>query len=149
MTYEDHFSKDWESLTRDEAMVRAFVLGVESVDGNPDGEELARLRREANRAFVELAYNAGRRERLDLEDDADATDSGPAVEDLPTATRERLSELAAARPDGPSASDSSDGADSQSQVDLPALLEAYDFLDAAPDADPDDQNRLDLPEFLK
>lgn len=63
--YEETFGTDWEDLTRDEVVRRAFALGVaEALDGEPPQGEFERLcgqvRGRYGRSLVELAYDEGR-----------------------------------------------------------------------------------------
>jgi len=58
--YEAVFETDWESLTRENAMFRAYALGVDAALGNDHPEELTRLVRETSRTLVQLAYDEGK-----------------------------------------------------------------------------------------
>lgn len=144
MIYEEQFSTEWESLNRDEAMVRAFVLGIDAARGEDTEDELDRLRAEDTPAFVEMAYNAGRRKCLDSEEEtASETDRPDDPGEVPTAeTTEIVSELLVSQRDAPEEGQSSD---TESNVDVPAMLDRFEFLDTRPD----DQQRLGLPDFLQ
>lgn len=145
MIYEEHFSTEWDSLIRDEAMVRAFVLGIDAVRGDDTEDELDRLRAEDTPAFVEMAYNAGRRKCLDLKEETASESDRPddPDDDLPTAEpSEVVSELLVSQHDAPAEDRSSY---TKSNVDVPAMLDQFEFLDTRPD----DQERLGLPDFLQ
>lgn len=57
--YDEYFD-DWESLSREDAMLRAYGLGVDAVLGNAHPGEVDRLKREASRPLVELAFDEGK-----------------------------------------------------------------------------------------
>ncbi|MFB6094354.1 MAG: hypothetical protein ABEJ77_05380 [Halanaeroarchaeum sp.] len=83
--YEETFDREWRSLAREEAMFRAYALGVDAALGEEHPEEVDRLARETSRPLVQLAYDEGRsaaEERLGAGDSPpdDATEG---------ATRER------------------------------------------------------------
>ena len=156
MIYEQYFSAEWESLDRDEAMVRAFVLGIAEVregDVEANREELDRLREASNRAFVEMAYKAGKRECMDIDEEAGTDTADSEVDDeFSTKTSEILSELVAERPETPDRDDR-DGETGEhgekrvrSRVDIPAMLDEYDVLESRPG---DDREKLGVPDFLK
>jgi len=141
MIYEEHFSPDWESLTRDEAMVRAFVLGIDAVKGDDHPGELDRLGDEDNVAYVEMAYNAGRRKCQNIQEE---TSAGKDVDvELPVSLpSEIVSELVGS---GPNQSDTETSRSGRSRADLPAMLDDLEFLDSRPD----EQDRSGLPDFLQ
>ena len=62
--YEEQFDTEWETLTRDEAMMRAFALGVADSMGQPHDEEYAAIKAEMatkyDASIVELAYEEGK-----------------------------------------------------------------------------------------
>lgn len=158
MIYEQYFSKEWDSLSRDEAMVRAFVLGIAAVredEAEQNGEELERLRKANNRSFVDMAYGAGKRECMDL---VERLESEAAEDDetdgLSVDTSEILSQLVVTGGEAPEKpgqsvfeSDASVGQNrTETQVDVPAMLNKYGFLDTRSD---DSRERLSLPDFLE
>ncbi|MFB6071037.1 MAG: hypothetical protein ABEJ76_08430 [Halanaeroarchaeum sp.] len=79
MIYESTFDTDWTSLTIDEAVHRAFALGVAATLGQERPEEYERLVREQSRALVQMAYDEGRTRASDLE----AELSGPGDQAVP------------------------------------------------------------------
>ena len=62
--YEEQFDPDWDSLDRDEAMVRAFALGVAASMGEPNEAEFEAVQAEMgtnyDASIVELAYREGK-----------------------------------------------------------------------------------------
>lgn len=142
MIYDDHSSTEWDSLTRDEAMVRAFVLSIDAARGDEHLEELDRLREEDTRAYIEMAYRAGQRKYLDIEEESTTNQAEPD-ENLPTATTSELvSELIVPQHNQSESDETRRGG---SRIDVPAMLEEFEFLDTRPD----EQERLGLPDFLQ
>ena len=151
MIYEKYFSKEWDSLDRDEAMVRAFVLGIDTVRGEDDPDELDRLREAENRTYVEMAYKEGKRKFLDLAADegSDGGEVNPSAKtyekDAMTSSvqaSEILSELIVTRRNK---NDEGELPDAPSRIDVPGMLQQFGFLDTTVD----EQDRLRLPEFLQ
>ena len=62
--YEETYGTHWDTLDRDEAMTRAFALGVESALGVDHEGEFERILGEVqtsyDRSIVELAYEEGK-----------------------------------------------------------------------------------------
>ncbi|MFW6265156.1 MAG: hypothetical protein ACOC2A_00085 [Halanaeroarchaeum sp.] len=58
--YETAFDVDWVTLSREDAMLRAYALGVDAALGNDHPEEVDRLSRETSRPLVQLAYDEGK-----------------------------------------------------------------------------------------
>ena len=62
--YEQTYGTDWDSLDRDEAMSRAFAIGVAASLGHDYDEEYERIVRSMdssyNRSIVELAFEEGK-----------------------------------------------------------------------------------------
>lgn len=145
MSYERHFSTDWDSLSRDEAMVRAYALGVAEALGDEYPEEYERLLAADKRALIEMAYNEGRRKALHLESEIEAESSEPdGPEEREHRVWNRL--LAYHEPDADEAVEPAEPASSRprSRIDVPATLERMDLLDQPGD----DLERLGLPDFL-
>ncbi|MFB6309390.1 MAG: hypothetical protein ABEH35_08680 [Haloarculaceae archaeon] len=106
--YEAEYGTDWETLDKDGATERAYAIGVAERLGEFNREELERIYREMdsayNKSMVELAYEEGRQEAVDV---AAAADDGDAVwadlvegektfidpEDIPTGGRDGLPEV--------------------------------------------------------
>ena len=79
MMYEETFGTDWSSLARDEAIRRAFALGVAASLGHPDPEEYDRVAAEIDSSYdqslVELAYSRGRNRGQHERSDADSPEA--------------------------------------------------------------------------
>lgn len=57
--YHDHFEADWEELDQEEAMFRAFALGVDHALGNDHPAEFRRLTSEFHRGLIQIAFDEG------------------------------------------------------------------------------------------
>ena len=75
--YHDRFGTNWDRLSVDEAIRRAFALGAASELGEGDAGELDRLRRvadtPANRQMVQLAHDEGKARASGRRGDGEAT----------------------------------------------------------------------------
>lgn len=77
--YEERLGTDWEDIADEEAISRAYALGVAASFGYENREEFTRLRDSLDssydRSIIELAYQEGKQEaavvRSEYEDDAD------------------------------------------------------------------------------
>ncbi|MFB6113292.1 MAG: hypothetical protein ABEJ58_04215 [Halodesulfurarchaeum sp.] len=58
--YERAFDTGWESISQEEAMLRAFALGVDAAFGNAHQSELERLMGRFHRGLIQIAYDEGR-----------------------------------------------------------------------------------------
>jgi hypothetical protein len=111
----DRYFDEQDEYTSTEVLRRAYALGVASVCGDPDDEAYERLKRRSpdsyDRSIVELAYEEGRAEALDLEGSVEdgetiwsrlvETTPDPGTDDetdLPEGLPERLSGNAGAGP---------------------------------------------------
>jgi len=99
--YEERFGTDWETLSgREEAIRRAFALGVAARVGEHYPEELDRISDAVDtsydRSFVELAYHEGRDTAAELDPDPEAD-----PEDLWERVLEEDPRLGSDRPDRP------------------------------------------------
>lgn len=131
--YERAYGTDWDELDQDEAMERAYALGVAAALGEYHREELEAVREEMTTAYdksiVELAFEEGRNEGKETE--AQQEGGEEAV----------WSELVAGEvPIDPEESPTG-GRD--------GLPEAMDIPEAIERADRDSTEALDLPEFLE
>lgn len=131
--YEDALGTDWESIDREEALHRAYALGVADVLGGAPEGELERIREALSgrydRSMVDLAYEEGVAEAEGRRPaEGESTAWADLVEDEETTVTERV-----APPRGPKQTDR------PSVVDLPGLVSQ----------DRDELGRLDLPEFLR
>ena len=132
--YERAYGTDWDELDQDEAMERAYALGVAAALGEYHRDELEAVRAEVTTAYdksiVELAFEEGRTEGQDAESDR-GTGGEEAV----------WSELVAGEvPIEPEESPTG-GRD--------GLPEAIDVPEALERAERDSTDALDLPEFLE
>jgi hypothetical protein len=128
--YERVYGTDWEELDEDEAIDRAYALGVAASLGEYHREELEAIRGEMttayNRSVVDLAFDEGKNEGREVESEESETVWNELVigedvtidpEELPTGGRT-------------------------------GLPEAVDRMDALDLPERDSTDALDLPEFL-
>ncbi|MFW6317976.1 MAG: hypothetical protein ACOC06_05855 [Halorubrum sp.] len=125
--YDRTFGTEWDELTREEAVRRAFALGVAAGVGDKRPAELERVTdafpSSYDRSLVELAYDEGRTKALAAADEADdpeevwesLVDGSGTPRDPPVgaALPGAISDLTLTRPprEGP-----------PSSLDLPAML---------------------------
>lgn len=74
--YEEEFDTDWDSLSREEAMVRAFALGAAAALGEGNEAEYRAIKAEMatnyDTSIVELAYEEGKGKTARRMDETDA-----------------------------------------------------------------------------
>ncbi|MFD1640539.1 hypothetical protein [Halohasta litorea] len=74
--YESSFSAEWSELARDEAVERAYALGVAAACGHDNREEYEAIKAAADstydRSLIELSFEQGKSQALQL--DASETD---------------------------------------------------------------------------
>ena len=128
--YETQYGTDWERLDPDEAVERAYALGVAATMGEYHPDELDALRGEMNSSYntsmVELAFQEGKKEGTAIDEEEKETVWNELVvgeipledEELPTGGRS-------------------------------GLPEAIDITDALDRPNRDSTDAVDLPEFLK
>ena len=108
--YDSTYSDDWTELTRDEAVERAYALGVAAACGHDNREEYESIKAAAasnyDGSLIELSFDQGRSDALELE----ASGSDP---------QEVWNELIETTTIIPSGSDSP----------LPGLLESAELLE--------------------
>ncbi|MFB6070330.1 MAG: hypothetical protein ABEJ76_04840 [Halanaeroarchaeum sp.] len=139
--YHSTFDTEWESLDREEAMFRAFALGVDAALGTENPEEVERLRRETSRALVQLAYDEGKSRAEAAVREADGSPESSVFRpterdwdiwrDLVETRRGDPESLEMVRV-------------SRSRTDLPAALDRPSLLDRHPR----DVDAIRLPRFL-
>ncbi|RKD93883.1 hypothetical protein [Halopiger aswanensis] len=142
--YERTFGTDWDTLeNRDEALRRAFALGVAECLGEAHPDERERLADAVetayDRRFVDLAYRKGRQRVRQLE---------PEVDDGQQLRKRLADELTDVTPlVAPHADPESDEADGEDgdQSGLPTSLQGY-RIDTLPD---DSTERVRQPSFLE
>ena len=138
--YDEYFDA-WDSLSREDAMLRAYALGVDAALGNDHPEEVDRLKGEASRPLVELAYDEGKSAAeekrrgsgpIEIEDDFEAGDRDWSLwEDLVESRRDDPESMELVRV--PSR-----------QTDVPDALSRPGLLDA----NYRDVEAVELPRFL-
>jgi len=131
--YEQTYGTDWESLTVDRAMSRAYALGVAASIGEYHQEELEAIRNEMGSAYersvVDLAFEEGKNEgrEHDHEDDNGTQTWNELVEDDPVTI-------------------DPEGVPTGGRTGLPAAVDRIDALDRPA---PDKNEAVDLPSFLE
>lgn len=134
--YVSDLGTDWTTLDRDEALHRAFALGVATACGHPHPDEydrvLAAVESAYERSMVELAYSEGKQKATDLRPDA--------------ADAEAVWTQLVDEDDGSALSVAVDRVRPPARLDLPASLSRIGLLDRS---NPDQRKSLDLPAFLR
>lgn len=128
--YEQQYGTDWETIDPEEAVERAYALGVAASLGEYDRDELDALREEMNSSYntsmVELAFQEGKNEGKE----AEAEETEKVWSELV------VGEVAFEEDDLPTGG----------RTGLPEAMDITDVLDR-PDRDSTDA--VDLPEFLR
>ena len=142
--YEDSFSTNWDGdeLDREEAIWRAYALGVAAALGEQHPDEYRQLVAATGRSLVEMAYDEGKTSAADLDSRLASGAAEEDVSDFPSRERAVWSKLISYREEG--GGDIETGGGGRDRDDLPEFLYRID-LDAL---DRDDLSRLRLPEFL-
>lgn len=136
--YENRFDTDWDHLDRDEAMERAFALGVAASLGQRNEEEYEAVHQAMgtnyDASIVELAYKEGKQKGTKRKRAADnATD----LEDIWAAV------ISAELDDDEPAEDD----DTTSRAtDLPSAVSDLPEMTEQPDRDPE---QTEFPDFLE
>lgn len=144
--YEDRFDTDWDAsaLDRDEAIERAFALGVAAELGEDHPGEYKRLVQVAGRALVQMAFDDGRSRAKELQQDIRSGGEGvPDAVDFADRDETIWSKLV----------DYGEGDQTAlerhtrplKQLDVPKMLRGVDLSHKQKD----DLSRLRLPEFLR
>jgi len=132
--YEQTYGTDWDSLDRDEAMSRAFAIGVAASLGHNYPEEYDRIVQSMdtsyNRSIVELAFEEGKNKAKKKQYESD--DGDDAV----------WSELV----EGEKVTVEKDEVPTGGQNKLPAALDKAKILDRP---DHDSRDRVSKPDFLE
>jgi len=142
--YEDSFSTAWdgEELDREEAIWRAYALGVAAALGEKHPEEYRELVAATGRSLVEMAYDEGKSSAADLDSRIASGDADEDATDFPSREQAVWSKLISYREEGGGDIETAGGG--RDRDDLPEFLYRID-LDAL---DRDDLARLRLPDFL-
>jgi hypothetical protein len=139
--YDESFDTDWTALARDEAMFRAYAIGVDAALGIDHPEEVERLARETSRPLVQLAYDEGKsvaEERLQADGGGDDRDEYRG----PDGTHRLWNDLVEARRDDSEAFEMVRV--SRRQTDRPGALSRPELLDRPNDG----VEAVRLPKFL-
>jgi len=134
--YERAFGTDWERLTEDEAVDRAYALGVAASLGEYHPDELDAIRDQVDTAYsrslIDLAFDQGKSEGTATEDTLDGDDEDEVWEDLiavdPPANEEEPSPIGG-RSGLPDAIDVTDALDVQDAVERTEAIDRPEFLD--------------------
>ncbi|MFW5918885.1 MAG: hypothetical protein ACOCSF_01640 [Halanaeroarchaeum sp.] len=139
--YDESFDTDWTSLAREQAMFRAYAIGVDAALGVDHPEEVERLARETSRPLVQLAYDEG---KSVAEERLQSGRGGADVDQYrgPDGARRLWDELVETRREDESSFEMVRV--ERRQTDLPSALSRPEFLDR-PDAD---VAAVRLPKFL-
>lgn len=133
--YERAYETDWNSLDKDEAIDRAYALGVAASLGEYHPEELERVRAEMdtsyNKSVVDLAFDEGKNEARELDADAAQSAADPIWAELV---------------EGESATVEEDKIPTGGRDGLPT---AMDKMDALERPKPDKNEAIERPEFLE
>ncbi|MFC3477185.1 hypothetical protein [Halobacterium litoreum] len=142
--YEESFSTDWdgEELDREEAIWRAYALGVSAALGETNPEEYRELVAATGRSLVEMAYDEGKSSAADLDSRIASGAADEDASDFPSREKAVWSKLITYREESGGEFETAGGG--RDRDDLPEFLYHID-LDAL---DRDDLARLRLPEFL-
>jgi hypothetical protein len=136
--YEDRFDTDWDHLDRDEAMERAFALGVAASLGEHNEDEYEAVHEAMgsnyDASIVELAYEEGKQK---------GTKRKRAV-DSATDAQEIWETVVAAELDGVAPGDDEDTA--ERATDLPSAVSDLPEMTDRPDRDPE---QTEFPDFLE
>ncbi|MFB6106775.1 MAG: hypothetical protein ABEJ70_07355 [Halobacteriaceae archaeon] len=130
--YDTDYGTDWTTLDREEALERAFALGVTAVVAEPRRDELERVRDAVDttydRTMVDLAFEEGQKRAGDA-----APEAPEDVWDSVVEGEGDADDVAGVAPP-----DRDDG--------LPAVLDGLDVLDGGV---PERFGGLDLPDVLR
>ncbi len=144
--YEDRFATDWtpDELDRDEAIERAFALGVAAECGEEHPGEYKRLVSVAGRALVQMAFDDGRSRakdvRQELRSEANSDAESVDFQDRDATIWSKLVEY-----------DTGEQTALQrhtkplKRLDVPEMLRGFDLGNDSKD----DLSRLRIPEFLR
>jgi hypothetical protein len=132
--YEQSYGTDWQTLDVDEAVDRAYALGVAASMGEYHPDELEAIRKEVGSAYersvVDLAFDEGKNEgkELDIDEKTAGTDAWEALVDEEPVTLDREDIPTGGRSGIPEAVDKIDAIelpdlDSTEPIDKPDFLE--------------------------
>ena len=144
--YEDRFATDWASdeLDRDEAIERAFALGVAAECGEEHPGEYKRLVSVAGRALVQMAFDDGRSRAKDVRQELQSETSGD-VESVEFQDRDAEIWSKLVEYDTGEQTALQRHTKPLKRLDVPEMLRSFDLSHDSKD----DLSRLRLPEFLR
>ena len=132
--YERAYGTDWETLDKDEAIDRAYALGVATTLGEYHPDELDAIRAEMDSAYdrsvVELAFDEGKNEGRELTGDGSGADQRVWTELV----------------EGVTVTVDDDDSPTGGRTGLPEALDRADLFDKRTI---DTTDAVDLPEFLE
>jgi hypothetical protein len=133
--YEQTYGTNWETLDKDEAIERAYALGVATGLNEYHRDELEAIRAEMdtsyNKSVVDLAFDEGKNEVREIDPDAD--DGGTVWAELVEGETVTVDEDEDTVPTG-------------GQTGLP---EAIDKIEAIARPERDSTGAVEFPEFLE
>jgi len=133
--YERAYDTDWDALDKDEAIDRAYALGVAASLGEYHPDELDRIRAEMdtsyNKSVVDLAFDEGKNEAREIDVDADAGNGNPVWAELV---------------EGETATVAEDEVPTGGRDGLP---DAIDKMDALERPEPSKNEAVEKPDFLE
>lgn len=143
--YEDSFSRDWDGddLDREEAVWRAYALGVAAALGEQNRDEYRELVAAVGRSLVEMAYDEGKTSAANLDSRLAAGEADVDETEFPSREDAVWSKLISQQQaEGDQVAGA--GSDDPERMDLPEFLERVDFDSVGRE----DLDRLRLPDFL-
>ena len=133
--YERAYGTEWESLDKDEAIDRAYALGVATSLGEYHPDELDRVRAEMdtsyNKSVVDLAFDEGKNEAREFDVESERTDDDPVWAELV---------------EGETVTVDEDDVPTGGRDGLPGALDKIDALDKP---EPGKNEAVDRPDFLE
>jgi hypothetical protein len=133
--YERAYGTGWESLDKDEAIDRAYALGVAASLGEYHPDELDRVRAEMdtsyNKSVVDLAFDEGKNEAREVDVQSEERDGDPVWAELV---------------EGETVTVDEDEVPTGGRDGLPDALDKIDALDKP---EPGKNEAVDRPDFLE
>jgi hypothetical protein len=137
--YEQRFDTDWDDLDRDEAMERAFALGVAASLGDRNVEEFqavkAAMDTNYDTSIVELAYEEGKQKATKRQRKSEASNDDADVFEF----------VVSAEIEGTEPPDVDDE-EADRATDLPSAVSKRTEATERPDPDPE---QTEFPDFLE
>lgn len=138
--YEQRFDTDWDTLDRDEAMERAFALGVAASLGDRNVEEFQDVKAEMDTNYdtsiVELAYEEGKQKATKRKRKSESSNDNSDIFEFVVSEELEGAERPDVHEDG----------DSDRATDLPSAVSKRTEATERPDPDPE---QTEFPDFLE